>query len=70
MLIYHGSTVIVEYPMIRHNQWTLDFGQGFYTTSDYNQAEKWAFNISKRRNVEKPVVSVYEFDEIVLPNDF
>ena len=66
MKLYHGSNVEVKEPNILVGRRTLDFGQGFYTTSDYNQAEKWAFNISKRRNVGKPVVSVYEFDEIVL----
>ncbi|MCI8635141.1 MAG: DUF3990 domain-containing protein [Eubacterium sp.] len=53
MLIYHGSTVIVEYPMIRHNQWTLDFGQGFYTTSNKEQAIRWVQKVKHRRDAEK-----------------
>ena len=35
MLIYHGNIQIVECSAILQNQRTLDFGQGFYTTSKY-----------------------------------
>lgn len=66
MKLYHGSNVEVKEPNILFSRRTLDFGQGFYTTSDYVQAEKWAFSITKRRGVGEPVVSVYGFDEIAL----
>ena len=66
MKIYHGSIEIVERPEIRESNRTLDYGQGFYTTSSYEQAEAWV----KRRMAEKKVIKgyicVYEFDESVL----
>lgn len=34
MILYHGSNVTVEYPkLIRQNRY-LDFGFGFYTTTN------------------------------------
>ena len=43
MKVYHGSLVIVESPRIlpRTDGRTSDFGPGFYTTSDFSQAERW-----------------------------
>ena len=43
MKLYHGSLVVVEKPLIlpRENGKTADFGTGFYTTTDYKQAERW-----------------------------
>ena len=38
MILYHGSTVIVDKPEIRLGSSFLDFGTGFYTTSSYEQA--------------------------------
>ena len=42
MLLYHGSNVVVEEPRLLKVQRELDFGKGFYTTSDLDQASKWA----------------------------
>ena len=42
MIVYHGSTEIVKRPDIKHSQRHLDFGKGFYVTSNIEQAEKWA----------------------------
>lgn len=61
MKLYHGSTVIVESPMIISPQRSLDYGTGFYTTTDYSQAENWA----KRRlsnAIDKAYVNIYEAD--------
>ena len=40
MIIYHGSTVLVEKPEIRISDSFLDFGTGFYTTTSEHQAER------------------------------
>lgn len=61
MLIYHGSTQIVDKPAILPNQRTLDFGQGFYTTSNREQAEIWADKVMQRRNETEKYLSVYDF---------
>lgn len=37
MILYHGSLDIVEHPQILEPNRPLDFGSGFYTTTD-NQA--------------------------------
>ena len=62
MIIYHGSTDLVEKPEIRESDTFLDFGTGFYTTTSYEQAERWAR--IKMRRLDKPAgfVSIYEFD--------
>jgi len=39
MRIYHGSDVVVKIPKILTANRLLDFGEGFYTTSNYEQAE-------------------------------
>ncbi len=62
MIIYHGSTVTVEKPEIRPSETFLDFGKGFYTTTSYEQAERWARIKMRRQNVSVGYVSIYEFD--------
>ena len=41
MKLYHGSTFIVDKPLVSYGRDNLDFGKGFYTTSMQSQAEKW-----------------------------
>ena len=62
MIIYHGSTVLVEKPEIRTGETFLDFGAGFYTTTSYEQAERWARIKMRRENTQVGYVSIYEFD--------
>lgn len=63
MILYHGSDVLVEHPkLIRQNRF-LDFGFGFYTTTNRNQAENFAKKVSDRRKTYTPVVSIYSLDE-------
>lgn len=62
MIIYHGSTVLVEQPEIRVGETFLDFGTGFYTTTSYDQAERWAKIKMRRENKDIGYVAIYEFD--------
>lgn len=62
MIIFHGSTVLVEKPEIRTGDTFLDFGVGFYTTTSYQQVERWARIKMRRENKDTGYVSVYEFD--------
>ena len=62
MIIFHGSTVLVEKPEIRTGDTFLDFGVGFYTTTSYQQAERWARIKMRREKKDTGYVSVYEFD--------
>lgn len=63
MKLYHGSDVAVEKPKILQVDRRLDFGTGFYLTSSYEQAEKWAILTAKRRGTSHKVVTVFEADE-------
>lgn len=70
MILYHGSTVIVKEPEIRKADYFLDFGTGFYTTTSYEQARRWAKIKMRRENKDKGFVSVYELDMSVAENQF
>lgn len=63
MKLYHGSNVEVKNPQVFESDRKLDFGTGFYVTTSFEQAEKWADLTAKRRGVGIPVVTVYEYDE-------
>ena len=62
MNIYNGSDVVVERPKILRSNRLLDFGMGFYTTSNKEQAIRWAERVSLRNNTGNKVLSVYKFD--------
>ena len=70
MKVYHGSTVIVEKPNLTKGRKTTDFGKGFYTTTDYKQARKWAILQKTRIQAEKAIVSVYEVPDNILALDY
>ena len=63
MLLYHGSNIQVSNPQIIESDRRLDFGKGFYLTSSYEQAKRWANLTVKRRGNGKEFVSVFEFDD-------
>ena len=63
MLVYHGSNCIVKEPQIILGSRLLDFGSGFYTTTNKDQAERWAAKVAVRRETNKQIVSIYEVDE-------
>lgn len=48
--------------MLRKGDVYLDFGVGFYTTTSYEQAERWAKIKMRRNNMNIGYVSAYEFD--------
>lgn len=62
MFLYHGSNVAVDSPKTLAPNRTLDFGMGFYTTTNLNQALAFSQKVSLRRG-GAPIVSSYEFDE-------
>lgn len=66
MKLYHGSTVAVRKPSLRPGRQNADFGKGFYTTSNLEQAVRWAHIKKEREDASRAVVSVYEFDETLL----
>lgn len=60
MKLFHGSTVIVKKPKLLEKQRFLDFGSGFYTTTNQTQAERWAEIKQKREKNTAGIVTVYE----------
>lgn len=68
MKLYHGSTVIIEKPNLEILNYRTDFGRGFYTTTDIEQAKKWT-KIKKDRlerqnnNDIHKYINVYEYIE-------
>lgn len=68
MILYHGSNVEVKEPILLKIQRELDFGKGFYTTSDLEQAARWAERTAKRRGESNAFVTVYEVNEDELKN--
>lgn len=62
MKVYHGSTLVVQYPLAGVGRDNIDFGKGFYVTDIYNQAKRWASVMMLRRPDSSAMVNVYELD--------
>lgn len=63
MILYHGSNLAVEHPRILTPNRFLDFGSGFYTTSNAEQAKSFADKVTARRKEGVSTVSIYSLDE-------
>ena len=59
MKLYHSSNVVVEHPDILHSRKYLDFGRGFYLTSIYEQAVRYAQRFKRRG--QEAWLNVYDF---------
>lgn len=64
MILYHGSNVTVSEPRLVEQNRYLDFGYGFYTTTNKTQAIGFADKVTKRRKSGERKVSIYEIDEV------
>ena len=69
MKLYHGSTVVVKEPNIEILNFRTDFGKGFYTTTDIEQAKRWT-KIKKdrlekegKKNEINRYINIYEYTE-------
>ena len=62
MMLYHASNVEVKVPMLVESNRMLDFGSGFYTTTNREQAVRFAKSVVARRG-GCPVLNIYDFDE-------
>lgn len=64
MKVFHGTNTVIEQPQIINRFKTLDFGEGFYTTENENQAKEFAVKVCERRSPKlSPIVNCYEIDE-------
>lgn len=66
MKLYHGSIVTVKKPSLRQGRPNTDYGKGFYTTVDFDQAARWARIRRDRAGEGNAIVSVYEVDDNLL----
>lgn len=69
MKVYHGSLHLVHNPDVEIGRTSTDFGKGFYTTTNFEQAKRWA--IKKQKSAEKEskaIVNTYEVDDNLLSN--
>jgi len=64
MILYQGSNVTVFEPRLVEQNRYLDFGYGFYTTTNKTQAIGFADKVTKRRKSGERTVSIYEIDEV------
>ncbi len=62
MLVYHGSNLTVAEPRLVEQNRFLDFGFGFYTTTNKAQAIGFADKVTKRRKGGVRTVSIYEIE--------
>ena len=69
MKIYHGSIFIVKNPSLEILNYRTDFGKGFYTTTDIEQAKRWTKIKKERAQVRnknekiKRYINIYEYTE-------
>lgn len=63
MILFHGSNLAVSEPRLVAQNRFLDFGYGFYTTTNRSQAVSFADKVTKRRREGSPTVSIYALDE-------
>ena len=56
MKLYHGSTVAVKHPNFQKGRKATDFGKGFYTTTNFEQAKNGLYS---NKNGNKPLKLSY-----------
>lgn len=61
--VYHGSIEEVRTPEIRRPNHSLDYGSGFYTTTSFDQAQKWVKRRMKERGVMVGYINVYDLNK-------
>lgn len=66
MTLYHGSTVAVVSPRIVRGGRVGDFGVGFYTTTDFEQAKRFVRRKCVIEGLDRGVVSVYTVPDDIL----
>ncbi len=65
MTVYHGSNIMISEPRLIKQNRSLDFGSGFYTTTNKEQAISFADKVVRRKGEGTPIVSIYELNEAV-----
>lgn len=63
MIVYHGTYAAIEKIDLTMSLDKRDFGRGFYTTTDMEQAKRWALNRHGKRGLDSLVLS-YEIESL------
>lgn len=63
MIVYHGSIDVVNKPDVIHSVRPLDFGKGFYVTTNKEQARRWAKRKADLYSKTKAYINIYELSE-------
>jgi hypothetical protein len=61
--------VVVDNPKLLKANRTLDFGNGFYTTTSKEQACKWASIKKNREQSENGIINIYEINDKILNDE-
>lgn len=68
IIVYHGGTEKVEFPICKFGRRNLDFGQGFYVTDLREQAVEWAIQVADRRKAP-PILNRYRLNRDAILNE-
>jgi hypothetical protein len=60
MTLYRGLTAAVTKPQILVPSRLPDFGEGFYATSNFEQALRWSNKVAERKKTNLVIISTYE----------
>jgi hypothetical protein len=60
--VYHSSDTLVKEPKIMQPVRALDFGYGFYTTTNIEQAKSFSKRVQCRNDSAKTYISVYSLN--------
>jgi hypothetical protein len=66
MILYHGSNILVQQPKLINQPRTLDFGAGFYTTTNKKQACDFSRKVMLRTKTNTQFVGIYTIDDITV----
>jgi hypothetical protein len=64
--VYHGSDILIKNPKIIQPVRALDFGHGFYTTTNIEQAESFAKKVQDRNGSKETHISIYTLNTDML----
>jgi hypothetical protein len=57
--VYHGSDILIKEPKIMQPVRALDFGTGFYTTTNIEQAKSFSKRVQDRNSSSQTHISIF-----------